>query len=307
MYTLPSSCRGDPTWTSGNVLVLFDTARPVTFWDAPGGRALGEVSLRIPAGARPTLGWPVYCADERGKSTAHRISPDARWAAGDGCAWDLGPCLDALSAGVPLAEPRPVLLPGEAGEVWYPAALAGEHLLRAREGVGEVWALSSRRLVGRFAVGRPLPWVSLLAGGRAYTSPADRTLTVTDVATGKRLAALEHTQRVQAVCLSPDGRVLLTAAGGNVRVWNAETFEVLHRFKGVGRSFRLSRALAFHPSGRFFAVCLPDRTVRYWAPDGGELARFQWGDCSMTGVGFSPDGMLAAGRSGSVTIWDVDA
>jgi WD40 repeat protein len=307
MYPLPSSYHGDPTWASGSLLVLLDTARPVKFWDAPGHRALGEVSLRIPAGARPTLGWPVYCSDDRGKSTVHCISADGRWAVGDGCAWDLGPCVDALSAGAPLAEPRPILLPGEEGEIWYPATLAGEHLLRVREGVGEVWALSSQRLVGRFAVSRPLPWVSLLAGGRVYTSPKDRTLTVTNIATGERLAALEHTQKVHAACLSPDGRFLVTAAGGNVRVWNAGTFEMLHRFKGVGRSFWSTRVLAFHPSGRFFAVCLPDETVRYWTTDGGELARFKWGDCSMTGVGFSPDGMLAAGQSGSVTIWDVDA
>jgi hypothetical protein len=172
------------------VLVLLDTARPVKFWDAPGRRALGEVVLRKPAGAPPTLGWPVYCTDDRGKSTVHCISPDGRWAVGDGCAWDLRPCLDALSAGGPLEAPRPILLPGEEGEIWYPATLAGERLLRVRQGVGEVWSLASERLVGRFAVGPSLPWVSLLAGGRAYTSPKDRRLTVTDVATGHRLAAL---------------------------------------------------------------------------------------------------------------------
>jgi WD40 repeat protein len=224
---------------------------------------------------------------------------------GDGCAWDLRPCLDALSAGGPPEAPRPVLLPGD-GETWYPATLAGEHLLRVRQGVGEVWSLACQRLVGRIATGPSLPWVSLLAGGRAYTSRKDRVLTVTDVATGHRLAALEHTQNVQAACLSPDGRLLATAAGGNVRLWDAATFEMVHRFKGVGRSFYSTDVLSFHPSGRFFAACLPDQTVRYWTADGGELARFVWGDCSTRGVAFSPDGMLAAGRSGSVLIWDVD-
>ena len=308
MYSLPSQYRGYPAWASGSLLVLIDTARPVKFWDAPGRRALGEVVLCKPAGALPTLGWPVYCSDDRGKSTVHCISSDGRWAVGDGCAWDLRPCLDALSAGGPLEAPRPILLPGEEGETWYPATLAGEHLLRIREGVGEVWALASQSLVGRIAVGRSLPWVALVSAGRAYTSPKDRILTVTDIATGHRLAALEHTQKVRAVCLSPDGRLLATAAGGTVRLWDAVTFEMVHRFKGVGRGSIEGHGLSFHPSEQFLTVCCPDQTVRYWATDGGELARFVWGDYRMAEVIFSPDGMLAAGRSFScsVIIWDVD-
>jgi hypothetical protein len=207
MYPLPSQYRGYPAWASGSLLVLIDSLQPVLFWSAPGRRRLGAAVLRKPAGALPTLGWPVYHTDGRGQSTVHSISADGRWAVGDGCAWDLAPCLESLSAGIPLEEPSPILLPGEEREIWYPAALAGEHLLRVRGGVGEVWALASQSLVGRVAVGVSLPWVALLAAGRAYTSPKDRTLTVTDIATGHRLATLEHTQKVRAVCLSPDGRL----------------------------------------------------------------------------------------------------
>lgn len=306
MYPLPSSHRGDPAWGSGSVLALIDPLKPLRFWDAPGRRGIGEVALRRPAGAPPTLGWPIYCNNV--KSTVHLLSTDGRWAVGDGCAWDLGPCLESLSAGTPLRGPRPIFLPGDGREIWYPADLVGEHLLRVREGVGEVWALATQSLVGRITVGASLPWVALLAAGRAYTSPSDRTLTVTDVATGQRLATLEHTQPVRAVCLSPDGRLLATAAGVTVRLWDAVTLQLVHRFKGVGKGSIRGPGLSFHPSGRFFSVCCPDRSVRYWTADGGELARFVWGEYPLAEVVFSPDGMLAAGRSfgGSVTLWDVD-
>jgi WD40 repeat protein len=309
MHPLPTPYRGDPALASGGLLIVIDPFEPVKFWDATGRRGLGEVALRRPADARPTLGGGMIYRTGGGQSTIHCISMDGRWAVGDGCAWDLSPCLDALSAGAGLVKPRPIFLPGEEGERWYPVTLSGEFLLRIREGVCEVWALSSERLAGRFVFGAGTPWTALLAGGLAYTSPRSRTLTVTDIATGGRVAALEHTQTVRAVCLSPDGRFLVTAAGVTVRVWDANTFELLHRFKGVGRGSLEMNPLAFHPSGRFFAVCCRDETVRYWTADGGELARYAWGEGWLCNVVFSPDGMLAAARnrgSSSVVVWDVD-
>jgi WD40 repeat protein len=311
MYRLSPQYRGYPAWASGSLLVLGDTLQPVRFWDTTGRCGLGEVALRKPSDALPTLGWPVHCfhGGVWVQSTVHRLSADGRWAVGDGCAWDLRPCLEALSTGVSLQEPRPILLPGEQGKIWYPAALAGEHLLRIRDGVGEVWALDSQHLVGRVELGVTVSRVDpILATGRVYSSRGDRVLTVTDIATGQRLAALEHTQPVRAVCSSPDGRLLGTAAGVTVRLWDTTTFDLVHRFKGVGKGFIERDGLSFHPSGRFLAVCCPDQTVRYWTTDGGELARFKWGDYPMAEVSFSPDGMLAAGRSFgcSVIIWDVD-
>jgi WD40 repeat protein len=102
-----------------------------------------------------------------------------------------------------------------------------------------------------------------------------------------------------------DGKLLATAAGVTVRVWEPTTGECVRKFKGQRGNVQ---AIAFHPSGRFLGVCCPDETVRFWDVESGrELANYAWGHGPASHLAFSPDGTTAAaGAEQGVVVWDVD-
>src|SRR5262245_5732875 len=81
-----------------------------------------------------------------------------------------------------------------------------------------------------------------------------------DFATGNVVRRLEaHQARVDAICFSPDGEVLLTGGYDSViRAWNAATGEEIRSFTGhIGSISHLS----FAPDGQTF-VSVGDNTAR---------------------------------------------
>jgi WD40 repeat protein/Flp pilus assembly protein TadD len=86
-----------------------------------------------------------------------------------------------------------------------------------------------------------------LAAWRA-TMPVQRTM-------------IGYEQAVSCVAYSPDGKTVVTAAGGSVRRWDAETGEPVGRVL-VQPGAALS--LAYSPDGRLIATGFDDNTVRLW-------------------------------------------
>ncbi|MGY1503714.1 nSTAND1 domain-containing NTPase (plasmid) [Streptomyces sp. QTS52] len=122
-----------------------------------------------------------------------------------------------------------------------------------------------------------------------------------------------HTDRVNAIGFSPDGRVLASAGGdGTIRLWN--TARAGHPVP-LGDPLRGPKgavlALAFSPDGRLLASTGEDGIVRLWdirdpgRPDGlGTTARDGTG--ALRTLAFRPDGhaLAVAGHDGRIHLWD---
>jgi WD40 repeat protein/serine/threonine protein kinase len=134
----------------------------------------------------------------------------------------------------------------------------------------------------------------------------DPTVRVWDAATGKELLTLKgHTDPVNSVSFSPDGRRLASASHDQtVRVWDAATGKELLALEELHTG--LAYGVSFSPDGRRLALA-GDQTVRIWdAATGKELLTLKGHTKQVSGVSFSPDGRRLASASGDCTVrvWD---
>jgi WD40 repeat protein len=158
----------------------------------------------------------------------------------------------------------------------------------------------------RFAV-RDLAFAPNPDVPRLASASGDGTVRIWDVTTGKEtVAPLRHTNEVNSVAFSQDGRLL--ASGGYdrvVKVWDTGTWTVLHEHPDPTGTVE---SVAFHPKdSRVLAWGGKDATVKLWNRATNEIHTLRGHTSWVSGVAFSPDGRWIASASfdGTVKLWQV--
>jgi WD40 repeat protein len=168
-------------------------------------------------------------------------------------------------------------------------------------------------------------------GQRAVSAGMDGTARVWNLADGRCLHTFRgHTSRgpgvpnsdsVHSVCVTPDGRRVLTAgAGPEVRLWDLSTgrlLRTLRRGSDTGRHTPIHFAhivAGFHvvtvtPDGRYALSCRAD-TIQMWElSTGRRLQTFTGHTNTVMSVCVTPDGkrVLSAGSDTTVRVWDLSS
>jgi len=149
--------------------------------------------------------------------------------------------------------------------------------------------------------------LSLRALDAAYTSQADIALQQASKGDYGRRLLTGHTDEVDGLAFSPDGRFALSGSLDNTaRLWDVETGQVIHTLTGHTAGIR---NVAYSPDGNYLLTGSGDNTARLWdAETGQELYTLTGHTAEVNGVAFSPDGRYAitAGWEGTVRFWDVE-
>lgn len=120
-----------------------------------------------------------------------------------------------------------------------------------------------------------------------------------------------HTQMVNTLAISPDGRTLLSgtwnenAARSEVFLWDLATGDIILRLDGVTD---IVHDVAISQDGQMGAVAAQDGSLLLWDLSSGEVMHRLEGHVGpVIAVRFSPDGayLLSGGSNASLILWDV--
>ncbi len=144
-------------------------------------------------------------------------------------------------------------------------------------------------------------------GKQVASAGLDKTITLWDVASHKRLATLEgHKDEVRSVAFGPGGKRLASAsADGTVILWDVGSRQPLATLEGHKGAVY---GVAFSPDGRLLASASMDQTVILWdVASHKRLATLEGHTGEVLGVAFSPDGerLASASMDQTVILWDV--
>lgn len=154
-------------------------------------------------------------------------------------------------------------------------------------------------------------------GKTLVTSSEDMTLIRWDMETGEVIRQYGpdnpdtadvvegHAERVRGAALSPDGKLLASAAYDMaIILWDVETGEILQIMHHDDKA----ACVTFSPDGTKLLSGSADRTLRLWDVETGEQLLLMQGHGSwVKSVAFTPDGLLAlsAGDDATARLWNL--
>jgi WD40 repeat protein len=158
------------------------------------------------------------------------------------------------------------------------------------------------------------PEKSILLGMRAVnaTQPpvpaAEQALHQAILSSQVRVTLRGHTNSVNGVAFSPDGKRLATASADHTaKVWDTESGKELFTLRGHTNSVN---GVAFSPDGKRLATASADQTAKVWdAESGKELFTLRGHSSSVNDVAFSPDGkrLATASQDHTAKVWDTES
>jgi WD40 repeat protein len=191
-------------------------------------------------------------------------------------------------------------------------ASGGKHALAAGGGVISYDLSNGQMRFRSFEVQFARQSLALSPDGKSFLTGHDNDLSLRlgDVETGKEIAAFAgHTDGIQAVAFSPDGKQVLSGSKDQtIRLWDVATRKELRSFADVADA---TRGLAFSPDGKQVLSShqsAGDGLLRLWdVQTGKELRRFKGHTREVTAVFFLPGGrtILSAGMDGTVREWEL--
>jgi WD40 repeat protein len=121
---------------------------------------------------------------------------------------------------------------------------------------------------------------------------------------GPELRLTGHTSLVYSVCLSADGKHMLTTSQDRtLRLWDTATGKSLRVFQGHTAGIRCA---ALSADGRHVLSGGDDKTVRLWdAMTGKELHTMVGHDLRVSSVAFGPAGKAMSGGGDTMILWDL--
>jgi eukaryotic-like serine/threonine-protein kinase len=236
-------------------------------------------------------GQPVWCQNGHATEVADvAYSPDGRWlASAAGMNMYASSKADPTELGeVKLWEARTGVeiprFPAFNGAVYGVAFSPDSRWLAAggADGIVRIWdtrdpASTARELPGHIGLVKHVMFLRdgrlVSAGGSSIGSELGE-VKIWDLSTERALDLRGHTQMVQALACSPDGRRLATGSlDFTIKLWDTTTGEEVFTLRGHTAGVL---RVAFSPDGRRFASGSIDRTVRVWdtsPPTAGALLR----------------------------------
>ena len=135
----------------------------------------------------------------------------------------------------------------------------------------------------------------------------DAAIILSDTKTGNQLATLTgHTKSISALAFSADGKTLASGSGNEIRLWDAETNNLM----GILDTGLNVQALAFSPDGKRLACGTGDGRIQVWAlvPNFQVQSTFTGHQGAIYVLMFSPDGktLASGGNDGTILLWDLE-
>jgi WD40 repeat protein/phage FluMu protein Com len=119
---------------------------------------------------------------------------------------------------------------------------------------------------------------------------------------------LEHKDGIWNAAVSPDGKLLATAANTHLRLWDIEANPPREK-TNIRMPVRSSNAMRFFPDGKTLALALPDNSLRLYDVAGEKISeRLVMKDWAgrVFSLNFSPDGKTMVVGADDMTVWLYD-